>query len=129
MLAGGLAGVVAGAATGEFSGIDFSSFSTSSIVALIYLITIGSWLAFTAYVWLLQNAPVSKVATYAYVNPVIAIFLGWLILSEQITVSIIVGAAIIVASVAVIVRKESSSKKAPVEREAAPAALVGADAS
>jgi drug/metabolite transporter (DMT)-like permease len=128
MLCGGVAGMVVGAATGETSGIDFASFSTSSILALIYLITIGSWLAFTAYVWLLQNAPVSKVATYAYVNPVIAIFLGWLVLSEQITVSIIAGATIIVASVAVIVRKESTSKETVTEREPAPAALVGVDA-
>ncbi|HET7483308.1 MAG TPA: EamA family transporter [Actinomycetota bacterium] len=129
MLFGGVAGMVAGAATGEFGGIDFGSFSTSSILALVYLITIGSWLAFTAYVWLLQNAPVSKVATYAYVNPVIAIFLGWLVLSEQLTVSIVAGAAIIVASVAVIVRKESASNPAVETEEPAPAALVGADAS
>ncbi|HET7482110.1 MAG TPA: EamA family transporter, partial [Actinomycetota bacterium] len=69
------------------------------------------------------------VATYAYVNPVIAIFLGWLVLSEQLTVSIVAGAAIIVASVAVIVRKESASKPAVKTEEPAPAALVGADAS
>jgi drug/metabolite transporter (DMT)-like permease len=63
-------------------------------------------LAFTAYTWVLQNAPISQVATYAYVNPVVAIFLGWLILSEEITATILVGAAVIVASVAFIVRKE-----------------------
>ena len=68
---------------------------------------VGSIVAFSAYAWLLQNAPVSKVATYAYVNPVIAIFLGWLILDETITAVTLVGAAIIVASVAVVVRAES----------------------
>jgi drug/metabolite transporter (DMT)-like permease len=58
-------------------------------------------------VWLLQNAPISKVATYAYVNPVIAICLGALILSEDITLTILAGAIIIVGSVAAIVRQES----------------------
>jgi drug/metabolite transporter (DMT)-like permease len=60
-------------------------------------------------VWLLQNAPISKVSTYAYVNPVVAIFLGWLILDEAITSKIIIGATVIVASVAVIVRRETKS--------------------
>jgi drug/metabolite transporter (DMT)-like permease len=87
---------------------------------------VGSLLAFTAYVWLLQNAPISKVATYAYVNPVIAIFLGWAILSERITAVVLVGAAIIVASVAFIVRKESEEIKEDAT-EAAPA-FAGADA-
>jgi drug/metabolite transporter (DMT)-like permease len=68
---------------------------------------VGSLVAFTAYVWLLQHAPISKVATYAYVNPVIAIFLGWAILSEHVTATIVAGAAIVVASVAGIVRRES----------------------
>jgi drug/metabolite transporter (DMT)-like permease len=63
--------------------------------------------AYTAYVWLLQNAPISKVATYAYVNPVIAIFLGWAILSEKITTTTLIGAAVIVCSVAATVRRES----------------------
>ena len=67
----------------------------------------GSWLAFTAYAWLLQNAPVSRVATYAYVNPVVAIALGWAILDESVTTITFAGAAIIVASVAAVVRTES----------------------
>ena len=73
----------------------------------IYLITFGSLLAFTCYAWLLQNAPISKVSTYAYVNPVVAIALGWLILSESITPMTLLGAGIIVASVALVVRAES----------------------
>jgi drug/metabolite transporter (DMT)-like permease len=78
-------------------------------------------------VWLLQNAPISKVATYAYVNPVIAIFLGWAILSERITAIMLVGAAIIVASVAFIVRKESEPEIKDDTTEVAPA-LAGAGA-
>ena len=62
--------------------VHFADFSGRSIVGLIYLITFGSLLAFTSYAWLLQNAPISKVSTYAYVNPVVAIALGWLFLDE-----------------------------------------------
>jgi drug/metabolite transporter (DMT)-like permease len=108
MLLGGLTSIIAGFGHGEAGDIDFGSFSADSLIAFTYLIFIGSLVAFSAYVWLLQNAPISKVATYAYVNPVIAIFLGWAILSEQITASIVAGAAIVVASVATIVRKESA---------------------
>jgi drug/metabolite transporter (DMT)-like permease len=107
MLLGGATAIVAGLARGEAGDVDPGSFSHDSLIAFVYLILIGSLVAFTAYVWLLQHAPISTVATYAYVNPVIAIFLGWAILSEEITVSIVAGAAIVVASVATIVRKES----------------------
>ena len=128
MMCGGLSLTIAGLVTGEMVSLDIAEFSSASLWAQLYLITIGSWLAFTAYVWLLQNAPISKVATYAYVNPVIALFLGWIILSETITPLMLVGATVIVASVAGIVRRESAPKEQ--ERlDAAPAALAGADAS
>ena len=65
-------------------------------------------MAFTAYAWLLQNVPISKVATYAYVNPLVAVLLGWALLSEQLSVGTLAGAALIVASVAAIVRRESA---------------------
>jgi drug/metabolite transporter (DMT)-like permease len=107
MMLGGMTSVLGGLMRGETGDVDFAGFSADSLIAFAYLIFIGSLVAFTAYVWLLQNAPVSKVATYAYVNPIIAIFLGWAILSEDITLSIVAGAAIVVASVATIVRKES----------------------
>jgi drug/metabolite transporter (DMT)-like permease len=106
MLLGGVACLVAGLLAGEAPEVDPAAFSTRSLLALAYLIVMGSWVAFTAYVWLLQNAPLSKVATYAYVNPVVAIILGWLILSEVIAPVTIVGAAIIVAAVALVVRSE-----------------------
>jgi drug/metabolite transporter (DMT)-like permease len=108
MMLGGVVSVLAGMATGELGGLDVAEFSGRSLVGFAYLIAIGSLVAFTAYVWLLQHAPISKVATYAYVNPVIAIFLGWAILSEQVTATIVAGAAIVVASVAGIVRRESA---------------------
>ncbi|MGH9015037.1 MAG: EamA family transporter, partial [Acidimicrobiia bacterium] len=110
MLLGGLVCLAAGLAVGEVPEVDPGAFSTRSIVALAYLVVFGSWLAFTAYAWLLQNAPISKVSTYAYVNPVVAIVLGWLILDEVITPITLVGAAIIVASVFLVVRIEASRR-------------------
>jgi drug/metabolite transporter (DMT)-like permease len=107
MMLGGAASLVAGAARGELAHVHLSAFSGRSLAGFAYLIAVGSLVAFTAYVWVLQHAPISKVATYAYVNPVIAIFLGWAILSERVTGTIVAGAAIVVASVAAIVRRES----------------------
>ncbi len=106
MITAGAVMVVAGAAAGEFGRVDVGGFSWQSIAGFAWLVTAGSLVAFTAYVWLLKNAPISKVATYAYVNPVVAIFLGWLFLSEPITGTIIAGATLIVASVALVVSRE-----------------------
>jgi drug/metabolite transporter (DMT)-like permease len=106
MLLGGLACLLGGLVAGEAGAVHVASFSGRSIFGLAYLIVMGSWVAFTAYSWLLQHAPLSKVSTYAYVNPVVAILLGWLILGEVVAPVTIVGAAIIVASVALVVRVE-----------------------
>jgi len=108
MLLGGLAMIVVALAAGEGAEVDLRAFSTRSALAFAYLILAGSLLAFTAYTWLLQNAPISTVATYAYVNPVIAVILGALVLSEEVTATVVLGAAAIVLSVAVVVRKEST---------------------
>jgi drug/metabolite transporter (DMT)-like permease len=111
MLAGGAVLVAAGLATGELASWTPAAVTTRSLLAWAYLVVFGSLVAFTAYSWLLQNAPVSLVATYAYVNPVIAVLLGALILAEPITPSIIVGAAIIVAAVAFIVTREGARQR------------------
>ncbi len=103
-LAGCLFGLVAAGLTGELSDIDPSAWSTRSLVAMAYLIIFGSLIAFSAFTWLLQHAPVSRVTSYAYVNPVVAVALGWFVLGEDITLTMIVGAAMILASVALIVR-------------------------
>ena len=95
--------------------------------AFAYLIFIGSIVAFSAYTWLLRNAPVSKVSTYAYVNPVIAVVLGWAVYDESLSAVALGGAAIIVASVAAIVRLESAAE---IEEEPpAPALVARADPS
>ena len=76
--------------------------SARGVGAIAYLIVCGSWIGYTAYIWLLQHVPTSKVSTYAYVNPVVAVFLGWLILHERIDSYILAGSAIIVASVVLV---------------------------
>jgi drug/metabolite transporter (DMT)-like permease len=85
-----------------------SEFSGRSIFGFFYLVTFGSVVGYTAYVWLLDNAPIGRVATYAYVNPVVAIALGAIVLHESITWSIVVGATIVLACVALVVRRESA---------------------
>jgi drug/metabolite transporter (DMT)-like permease len=80
--------------------------SADSLIAVAYLALIGSILAFTAYVWLLQHAPISQVSTYAYVNPIVAVALGAIVLGERITAITLLGGAIIVLAVAVVIRSE-----------------------
>ena len=103
MLLGGLMMTVVGLAAGEQLTLDHSS---RTLLALGYLIVFGSVLAFTAYVWLVANAPISLVATYAYVNPVIAVLLGWLVLDEQLTLATVVGGSVVVGAVAVVITSE-----------------------
>lgn len=107
LVLGGLGLGVAGVLAGELGLLQVAAFSDRSIVAFVYLVTFGSILAYTAYTWLLQNAPVSQVATYAYVNPVVAIVLGWWVLAEEINPSMVVGGAMIVLAVGLVVRTES----------------------
>jgi drug/metabolite transporter (DMT)-like permease len=109
-LLGGLACLAAAGVSGELGDIHPGEWSVDSVLGLAYLVTFGSLLAYTAYAWLLQNAPVSKVSTYAYVNPVIAVFLGWLFVSEPVSALTLLGAGIIVASVALVLRVESARK-------------------
>lgn len=103
MLAGGAALALGGVLLGEVGRTDISTFSTESVVALAYLVVFGSIVAFTAYTWLLANVPVSVVATYAYVNPIVAVALGALILSEPITLRTVVAAVIIIGAVVAMV--------------------------
>jgi drug/metabolite transporter (DMT)-like permease len=112
MLAGGALLLVAGAASGEFARLHPDHVSRASLTALVYLIVIGAWLGFSAYVWLLKNAPTSLVSTYAYVNPVIAVILGVLILNERFTAVTAAAAALIVAAVALIVWGQGRRERA-----------------
>ena len=102
-LAGGVAIFVVAVATGELGRFHPSQVSRASWLALLYLIVFGSGVAFSAYLWLLRNARTSLVSTYAYVNPVVAVSLGWLILNEAVTPRVFVAGGIILVSVALIV--------------------------
>jgi drug/metabolite transporter (DMT)-like permease len=104
MLAGGLILLPIGLATTH---PHFSQFSGRSIFGFFYLVTFGSVVGYTAYVWLLDNAPLGRVATYAYVNPVVAIALGATVLHESLTWTIGIGAALVLACVAIVVRRET----------------------
>jgi drug/metabolite transporter (DMT)-like permease len=106
MVAGGLGCLLVGLARGEQQGLDPGEFSARSWTALAYLVVFGSLIAFTAYAWLLHTAPLSLVATYAYVNPVVAVLLGALILDERLSWPIAVGGAVVVAGVFMIVNTE-----------------------
>ena len=108
LFSGGLVLVAGGLIAGEASDVDLGAFSTKSIIAFFYLVVIGSIVAFSAYSWLLTHAPISKVSTYAYVNPVIAVALGAVFLSEDVAVATLAGMVLVIASVAIIVRRESS---------------------
>jgi drug/metabolite transporter (DMT)-like permease len=110
MVAGSLVLLGAGAARGEFRGFDPAEVSGRSWLALAYLLTAGSLVAFTAYVWLLHHAPISLVATYAYVNPVVAVALGALLIAEPITRQVLLGGAVIVLGVALVVSTERRSR-------------------
>jgi drug/metabolite transporter (DMT)-like permease len=102
MLCGGGLQLLAGAALGEPSRFALSQVSTKSLLALGYLIVFGAIVAFTAYVWLMKTAPPVLVSTYAYVNPVVAVFLGWAFAGEPITGTTLVAAAVILTGVALI---------------------------
>ncbi|MEU6061673.1 EamA family transporter [Streptomyces sp. NPDC047097] len=106
MVAGGVACALVGLARGEQRGLDLGAVSARSWTALGYLVVFGSLIAFTAYAWLLHHAPLSLTATYAYVNPVVAVALGALILGEAVSRPIALGGAIVVGGVCLIVSTE-----------------------
>jgi drug/metabolite transporter (DMT)-like permease len=108
MLCGGVVLLVIGVFAYSPSELDPANWSSRSILGLVYLITFGSLLGYSAYVWLLANAPIAKVSTYAYVNPVIAIALGVIVLDETVTLRIVVGALLILAAVAVVLQRGSA---------------------
>ena len=99
MLTGAVSLLIASVATGELSGFNIADVSMRSWWGLLYLITFGSLIGFVSYGWLLHNAPISLVSTYAYVNPVVAVFLGWLLAGELLNARIAVASSIIIGSV------------------------------
>jgi drug/metabolite transporter (DMT)-like permease len=117
MLAGGAILVLAGAATGELPRLHPAHLSTSSLLAMLYLVVFGSLLAFSAYALVLRRLPTTVVATYAYVNPVVAVGLGWAFLAEPVTPRLVLSGGIILAAVAIIV--SAGARAAAAQRSAA----------
>lgn len=108
MLAGGAVLLPLGLVLAGDESLSPASWSGRSLVGLAYLVLIGSLVGYTAYVWLLGHVPIGTVATYAYVNPVVAILLGVIVLDERVTWQIAAGAAVVLASVALVIRNEAT---------------------
>jgi len=119
MITGGMLLLLIGFATGEAGRLHMSSVSARSILALAYLIVFGSIVAFTAFTWLVSVTTASLVSTYAYVNPVIAVFLGWALAGEKLGVRILAATVIIVISVILVSTPKKVTREEPVSfREA-----------
>jgi drug/metabolite transporter (DMT)-like permease len=104
MIGGGFSLLLVSTLLGETRGFDPAQVSAVSLGGFFYLMVFGSMIAISAYVWLLQNASASSVSTYAFVNPAVAILLGWLIADEEISAHILAGAAVILAGVFLVIR-------------------------
>lgn len=113
MMGGGLLQIVAGSVTGEWGAFHLSAFSAASVTAFVYLIVFGSLLGFTAYAWLLQNVSATSASTYAFVNPVVAVFLGWLFAGEPLGARTAIAAAAIVGSVVLITVDQARRATSP----------------
>lgn len=120
MIAGGALLIFAGTVSGEWAGFRISEVSLRSTLAFVYLVVFGSIIAFTAYSWLLHNVSPARAATYAYINPVVAVFLGWALAGELLTTRTLAAAAIIVASVVLITsggKQKSDERSAPASEQ------------
>jgi drug/metabolite transporter (DMT)-like permease len=112
MLAGGVVLFVAAAIAGEFSGLDLGRVSTGSLLGLLWLIGPGSIIAFSAYVVAVRRLPTASVATYAYVNPIIAVILGTALLGETVTGPMLLGGALVVVAVVLVLRAQAVRSRA-----------------
>ena len=110
MTAAGAANFLFALAVGDLQQVGWT---TQGVGAVLYLVVCGSWIGYTAYIWLLKHVPTSKVSTYAYVNPVIAVFLGWLVLHERIDRFIVTGSMVVVLSVILVTSAKVEEKAAP----------------
>lgn len=118
MLAGGGGLLLLGIFSGELTRVSWKSISHESWLGLIYLIVFGSWIGFSAYTWLLRTAPTPLVSTYAYVNPIVAVWLGYFIAKEPLTFRILIAMVMVVGSVALITFAQQRSlrlKRTPLQ--------------
>jgi drug/metabolite transporter (DMT)-like permease len=109
MLGGGALLMIVGALSGEFAQLDIHAISKASAIGLLYLVTFGSLLGFTSYIWLLDKVSPARLGTYAYVNPLVAVMLGWAIAGERLSIRTGVAAAIVICAVALITTARSTA--------------------
>jgi drug/metabolite transporter (DMT)-like permease len=114
MTLGGIVNAFIASVSGQFHHVRWTA---PAIESVAYLVVFGSWIGFSAFAWLLENVPTPKVATYTYVNPIVAVFLGWFLLDEPVDAYMMVGAAIIIGSVVLV----NTSKLKGIENELASA--------
>ncbi len=122
MTIGGLVNAMIAGVSGQFRQ---GTWTGSVIWCIAYLVVCGSWIGYSAYIWLLEHVPTPKVATYAYVNPIVAVFLGWLLLKEKVDPYMVVGTVIIIGSVALV--NTSKLKQHETVQEEMPATNVAGD--
>lgn len=115
MISGGSGLLLLGLSIGEGRGLDLSAISLHSWLALLYLTVLGSLIGFSSYVWLMKVSTPSKVSTYAYVNPAIAVFLGWALGGETLSVSLLLGASIVLVSIILVLQKNEGRKEPAAE--------------
>lgn len=120
MLSGGMLLTIASVVFGEWRHFDVASLSLRSFAAWIYLIVFGAFIAFSAYVWLLKNTTAARAATYAYVNPVVAVFLGWVLADEPLNARIIFAVILLVSAVVLITRHHKKGKHTRTTPQAVP---------
>ena len=109
MLGGGALMLIVGALSGEFAHLDVHAISKASGIGMLYLITFGSLLGFTSYIWLLDKVSPARLGTYAYVNPLVAVMLGWAIAGERLSIRTGIAAAIVICAVALITTARSTA--------------------
>lgn len=119
MIAGGACLAIAGLVAGEFAHMNLANASSRSVLGFLYLVTFGSLIGFTAYFYLLSHTSAAKAATYAYVNPVVAVLLGWALANEAVTSRTLVAAAVILGGVAIITIARDEEVTVPSEDRAA----------
>ncbi len=124
MTIGGAVNALIALALGQFHQVRITR---PAVMAIAYLVVFGSWIGYSAFAWLLEHVPTPKVATYTYVNPIIAVFLGWILLHEKVDAYMLVGTVIIIGSVALVNTSKLKRSHSNVEEEQLAPANVGGD--
>jgi drug/metabolite transporter (DMT)-like permease len=110
MIAGGVMLIIAGSIRGEWASVNLDAVSIRSVLSFGYLVVFGSLIGFSAYIWLLQNVSAAAVSTYAYVNPIVAVLLGWIFLHEAIGLNTLIASALIIMAVLLVTLRKTKPR-------------------